>query len=304
MIESNKIQQLDLNLLKVFECLYQERNMTNAAKLLFISPSAVSHAVKRLRVALKDDLFVRQGQEMHPTPVCQRIAPQLIESLSKLRLLLQTCDEFSLSQTRQVFRIAMHDALEAIVLPKMHNKLFAEAPKSSLESVKLSRREMVRHLTIGQADAAIDIALPIKAPINHLELSRDKFCVLMDYRHQHANNLTADHYLSQKHIAVSTRVMGNVLEDYAFLEQGINRRIDIRCQNYLTAKQMLKNSSRLLTLPNMIAEQFADNHTIIQELPFELPPVTTSLYWHQNTDNDEALVWLRHIIKQSFEASS
>lgn len=59
MIEAKKVQQLDFNLLKVFECLYQERNMSLAAKLLFISPSAVSHAIKRLRLVLNDSLLAK-----------------------------------------------------------------------------------------------------------------------------------------------------------------------------------------------------------------------------------------------------
>ena len=80
MIEAKKVQQLDFNLLKVFECLYQERNMSVAAKLLFISPSAVSHAIKRLRLVLNDELFTRQGQLMQPTPACQRMAPQLLDT--------------------------------------------------------------------------------------------------------------------------------------------------------------------------------------------------------------------------------
>ena len=82
MTDNKRIHQLDLNLLKVFKTLYAEQNMTRTADLLHLTPSAVSHAVKRLRFALGDELFVRSQNKMVPTPACQRIAPAIIENRS------------------------------------------------------------------------------------------------------------------------------------------------------------------------------------------------------------------------------
>jgi len=71
MPDKRTFHQIDLNLLKVFESLYLEQNMTKTAAALHITPSAVSHAVKRLRELLQDPLFVRQGSSMQPTPACR-----------------------------------------------------------------------------------------------------------------------------------------------------------------------------------------------------------------------------------------
>ncbi|WP_244151694.1 LysR family transcriptional regulator [Pseudoalteromonas agarivorans] len=179
MIEAKNIQQLDLNLLKIFECLYREKNMSETAKVLYITPSAVSHAIKRLRSVLNDPLFERQGQLMLPTPACQRMAPELIDLLEKLRQVLQACGDFNLATTAQTFKIALHDAIEPIVLPKLQLALAKHAPNSSLASVKLSREDMHKQLANHQIDMAIDVARPIKAPISHAVLSSDHFCVLM-----------------------------------------------------------------------------------------------------------------------------
>jgi len=301
MIDPNKIQQLDLNLLKVFESLYRERNMTTVAKTLFISPSAVSHAMKRLRQTLNDDLFIRQGSQMLPTPACERLAPKLIETLVQLRQVLQSYGEFNLAETQQTFKLAQPEAMEPIVLPKLQNSLLNEAPKAKLTSVRTPREDMARQLAAKQIDAAIDIALPIKLPIEHLILSSDEYCVLMDKQHPCAHQLSAKDYLTQKHIAVSSRPTGRVLEDYALLEQGENRQVDIRCQSYQTAKHMLKQSSHLLTLPSMIAKQIKDEELVMVEMPIELPKVITHLYWHQSSSNDEALTWFREKIKSAFE---
>lgn len=300
MVEANKIQQLDFNLLKVFECLYQERNMSLAAKLLFISPSAVSHAIKRLRLALNDELFVRQGQLMQPTPACQRMAPQLLDALEKLRQILQACGDFDLSRTSQTFKLAIPDALESLILPKISQVLMAEAPSAKLNSTKLVREDMQRKLSANQIDIAIDIALPHKTPIKHLKLSSDKFCVLHSKHHHLVEHITPDDYLLARHIAVSNRASGAVVEDYALLQQGINRSISVRCQSYQAAKELLKVSDHLLTVPSLIANKLLDNELVIKQLPYTIPPVSTHLYWHQNTDQDDALVWLRKKIVKAF----
>ncbi|QCW26245.1 LysR family transcriptional regulator [Lysobacter enzymogenes] len=67
-------EQLDLNLLKVFEAVYRERNLSLAAQALYLTPSAVSHALARLRRQFDDPLFVRDGRRMSPTAACQRLA--------------------------------------------------------------------------------------------------------------------------------------------------------------------------------------------------------------------------------------
>ena len=90
------IQQLDLNLLKVFQALYQEQNMTRAADVLHLTPSAVSHAMKRLRETLGDPLFKRSQNKMMPTPACQRMAPLIIDNLARLQQILQQVSLFYL----------------------------------------------------------------------------------------------------------------------------------------------------------------------------------------------------------------
>ncbi|WP_231730988.1 LysR family transcriptional regulator [Lacimicrobium alkaliphilum] len=102
---SSPFQQLDLNLLKIFEALYQERNMSRAAQRLHLTPSAVSHAIKRLRNQLADPLFSRQGNMMQPTALCESLAPALINNLDQLRQILQLSEQFSPETAVNYFRL-------------------------------------------------------------------------------------------------------------------------------------------------------------------------------------------------------
>ena len=297
MIDSKNIQQLDLNLLKIFECMYQQKNMTQTAKTLHLSPSAISHAIKRLRQNLNDPLFVRQGQKMLPTAACQRIAPQLIDTLIRLRQILQQCGEFNPLTSEQTFKIAIHDTFEALFLPQFLSSMQSDMPQVSLISSRLDRDETSRQLASGEIDIAIDVALSKSDPIKHFKISSSPFCVLINRENPLINSLNKQSYIKAEHVAVSSRATGKVIEDIAFLQQGITRKIKIRCQTYQTAKLLLEESNMLLTLPNMMAEQLCDDKMVMLPMPISLPPIESHCYWHENTDKDDAMIWLREKIK-------
>jgi DNA-binding transcriptional LysR family regulator len=290
------IQQLDLNLLKVFESLYLEQNMTRTAEALHITPSAVSHAMKRLRECLNDPLFQRSQNKMLPTPACQRMAPMIIDTLTRLRQILQQWGEFEPLLSRHHFRIGLHDALEASILPKLASILSVQAPNVTFASIKVERQNLTSGLASGHIDMAFDVALPIKPPVLHAKLVDEDFCVMLRRQHPWANKLDKQSYLQAKHISVSNRPSGAAAEDIFFQEQGMARKIAIRCQSYYAAKAMLINSDNLLTLPKTLAQQLTDENLIIRDVPLPIPVLSTHLYWHQNTLDDAALSWFRKVL--------
>jgi len=297
MLNEKQLQQIDLNLLKVFEALYLERNMTSVSKTLFISPSAVSHAIKRLRLSLGDELFIRKGQHMEPTLACTQIAPDIIDLLARLRKVLQSCGEFDLAKSQQTFTLAIHEALEAIVLPLLQQELAQHAPASYLKSIKLDRDQMIRQLANKQVDMVVDIARPIKSPIMHESFSSDHFMVLADRKNVDEQTLTLEHYLAAEHIVVSNRSDGTVIEDISLLQQGINRQIKIRCQSFYTARNIIKDTNYLLTLPSLVANQLMSDDLAIMPLPVDIPALNSHFYWHQDSENDPALNWLRTVLR-------
>lgn len=306
MADVSKIQHLDLNLLKVFESIYHEQNMSRAAEVLHITPSAVSHALKRLREYLGDPLFQRSNNRMLPTPACQRMAPQIIDNLTRLRQILQHWGEFQPFNSQHHFRLGIHYALEPSILPRLAKKLAELAPKATFSSVKVDRENLTRELGAGHIDMAFDVALPIKPPVLHTKLIDGEFCVLMRKGHPLENNLTQNNYFAAKHIGVSNRPSGDAAEDILFQQQGLSRDISIRCQNYYAAKAMLIESDFLLTVPYMLSrELLADskrpNDLTEVSMPVRLTNIETHLYWHKNTQDDEALSWFRGVVQSMFE---
>ncbi len=289
------LQQLDLNLLKIFEALYEEQNMTRAAERLFITPSAISHAVKRLREHLQDPLFERKASRMQPTSLCRRIAPLLLSHLNGLRMAVQQFTRFDPASSEQRFNVMIHDALEPLYVPALLMKLREQAPGIQLACRPLDRQNTGRQLATGQADIVIDVALPLSKPILHQRLSRDDFVVMRGKYNQPA--LTKDAYLQAEHIAVSHRASGRVVEDINLQQQSINRKQVLRCQSYQTAKLLLKNSMYLLTVPESVARTLVDESVEFVPLPFVIPGLDIDMYWHENSEQDDAIQWLREQIK-------
>lgn len=302
MNELKSIQQLDLNLLKVFESLYLEQNMTRTAETLFITPSAVSHAIKRLRECLNDPLFQRVQNKMLPTPACQRLAPMLIENLNGLRQALSQWHEFDPKTSQQHFRIGMHDALEPAILPPLIKELNDLAPSIQLSSIKVERQFIARELTTGQIDIAINVATPLKAPICQQPMLQDGFCLLVRHGHPLIRNNTKEAYLKAIHMNVSNRASGPSVEDFIFQQQGVVRNIGLRCQNFYATRSILANSDLILTVPKTIGQELKNEHLSLLPIPMTLAPVMTNLYWHNHAEQNTALLWLKDLVCRLFES--
>ena len=78
------LKRFDLNLLVIFECIYQHLSISKAAETLFITPSAVSQSLQRLRIQLNDPLFVRSGKGITPTTVGVNLHHHLADNLNQL----------------------------------------------------------------------------------------------------------------------------------------------------------------------------------------------------------------------------
>jgi DNA-binding transcriptional LysR family regulator len=101
------LRSLDLNLLTVFEAIYELGTVSGAADRLAFSQSATSHALSRLREGCEDDLFVRARQGLAPTPVAKVMYPAIKQALETLRTSLAEATGFDPARSRRRFRISI-----------------------------------------------------------------------------------------------------------------------------------------------------------------------------------------------------
>ena len=297
--------QLDLNLLRLFVVIWQERHLGATAERLNLTPSAVSHALRRLREHWQDELFLRSGRHLEPTAKARQLAPHLQECLDLMRSAIESESRFEPLESQRTFILGMRDAFETTLLPKLMATLQKEAPNTSVRSIRLDRSSLEEDLRLGRIDAAIDVRIDVPELIQHVSMISDPLCVVMRADHPLTKGMTVEQYLEAKHVVVSGRKGGgNSIEDNALARLGLpQRNIVLRCQNYQAAAQYVANSDALLTKSTHLSGASESSDALQQrELPFHTPNFDVHLYWHIRTENDSALTWLRERIKKCFLA--
>ncbi len=292
--------KIDLNLFTVFEAIYTEGSLTQAAKRLNLTQPAISHALSRLRERMDDPLFERHGHKMRPTPLAQNLLPEVQHALSQLNQALQRAHSFDASKSDKTYSLALRDVIEATMLPPVVRALNEQAPNVKVSSVRIDRKDMSQKLASGELDFAVDVLLPNQPHIKHQKLIDDELVVLVNKKHlPDIQNIDEKSYLQAKHIIVSSRSTGPDLVDYALSAQGFNRDIHLRCQHYYAACQVVANSDLVLTMPKSYA-QVLNRHfedICVYPMPFQSTDIDIHIYWHQSRDNDPASLWFRQFIK-------
>lgn len=294
----SSFDRLDLNLLKVFEIVHRERSLSRAADVLSLTPSAISHALRRLRQHFGDPLFERVGHKMVPTPLCNRIANDVVLEMARMRAMMQRWSYFDPEQSKGKLILGMPDALEGVFIPNLAQAIFDAAPQLTLVSAAIQRRSLALDLQGGQFDVAIDVSLPVQSDVFRKPLFRSDWCMVARCDHLAISRPTLANYENGKHVVVSSRSFGAVLEDRALGERSINRSVQLRCQNYTTAIGGLAQTDLVLTMPRVLAKHLLGKRSdlCMVPLPVEMPELRLFLYWHENHDSDKRSVWIRETI--------
>lgn len=299
----------DLNLFRVFDAIFRERNLTRAARTLGLGQPAVSHALNRLRQHLDDPLFERSGRGVAPTQRAAQLAPAIAEALALLDGAAGAGDDFDPSRDLRTVRIALPQEMDPFLLPGLFARIHAIAPQALVVSVRLNRATLRADLAARRADLAFDIAQPADPDIRQLPLYRDRF-VVMGGAAWRGRPLTADAYRAAAHVTVSSRPSGPAVEDFLLSQHGLDRRVVLRCQHYETARRVVAESDLLLTVPALISgppgaltppTDAADSgDLVILPMPVDLPPLAVNLYWHRRSDGEADGLWLRNALTGLF----
>ncbi|WGS25646.1 LysR family transcriptional regulator [Bradyrhizobium sp. ISRA464] len=118
---------MDLNLLKVFDAVMEERSVLRASQKVALSQSAVSHSLARLREMLDDELFVRTATGMQPTARALTMAPQVRQALRSLEAAVEL-PTFAPAVSTKPFTLAANDFTTMVLAPPLLKILSREAP--------------------------------------------------------------------------------------------------------------------------------------------------------------------------------
>lgn len=295
-LEVGNFLRIDINLYPLFIAIFEQKSISKAAQLLCISQSAVSHALQRLRLQLKDELFVRGGQKMLPTPFAEQIYQPIQTALSTIQNIAIPQHDFDPSML-QSLKIAIHDEIEPIIFPQLVHHFSQLNLDIQFLSSKLDRKNMLADLSAQQIDFVIDLVQPYQENLQFENLIEDHFvaCTLQ-------TEMDLSLYLSSPHIGVSSRRTGLLLEDIYLNRQQLSRQIFMRCQHYSTALQVLAQYPKaILTIPHSILKHLHYAQDLkIHQLPIELPKIKMGMYWHEHVRQNPRHQFLRNEILKIF----
>lgn len=288
------VTRLDLNLLHVFDTIYREGSLTRASRILHLTQPAVSHSLGRLRQHFDDPLFVRQGNQMVPTPTARRLAEVVRPGLGQIQSALNQFHAFEPGAQPKIFNLALRDVLESTFLPPLMADLM-RYPRIEINSQRVARREMEGQLAGGKLDLAVDVMLPVGEHTGHERLHKDELIVVARREHPLVlTGMTLEDYLAARHVLVSSRNQGPGIEDFELSRLGHQRNIALRCQHYFAACRVVAGSDLLLTMPATYAELLSKHlDVVVSPAPAEMPPIDVHLYWHRPYEREPALLWMR-----------
>jgi DNA-binding transcriptional LysR family regulator len=309
-------QTLDLNLLRVFDALAEERSVTRAGERLGLTQSAVSHALNRLRYALEDELFLRGPDGMMPTPRATEIWPELRRGLLQLQHALAPT-EFVPAEAERTFNISGSSYTGEVLLPRFIERVRATAPHIQI-NVRGVEPSVAEALETGRLDLVIGVFGRMADMFARETLFEERMVWAI-----RANHPAAQEPLSHKALqklplivlapgdeGVDRERSGRLIErralfdelttDQAPLGRGARQRVRAVVDNAHSALAMVGSSDLVALVPRRLALSRREALGLkLLDLAEPSPAAALEMVWRADQTSHPALTWLRGLLSEA-----
>jgi DNA-binding transcriptional LysR family regulator len=294
---------LDLNLLRVFDAVMSERNLTRAAARLALTQPAVSNALRRFREAAGEELLTRATHGVVPTPYAEMLWLEVQAALGQLRAVLDP-GEFDPQRDAANFRLAMADATAAVLLPPLVAHIEASQALVNLRVLPLTTRDPRSLLERGEADVAVgyfpeavaELATQgQQSALHHQRLAESEYVCVMRRGHPLAEGeLTLDDFCAAHHLLVSFSGRPHGFVDQALAALNRSRRIVLTVNQFFTAGRVVSRSDLLTVLPASFVDATGYQSQLVERpLPMAMARIHVEAMWHMRHDRVSSHQWLR-----------
>jgi DNA-binding transcriptional LysR family regulator len=295
----------DLNLLRVYDALMRERSVTRAGELIGLSQPAVSNALNRLRLAMNDELFIRRGNDMVPTPRAEALADGVREALTQIEQAVAGDARFDPSSAARVFTLHGADFFSELTMPPLFERIAKQAPGVALRLLDGATDDIERRLRENVIDAALERAMPVPDWISSRTLFHSRFVVVAARGNaairkagiRPGARLPMRLFCELPHALRSSDGSMSGMTDEALRKAGRSRRVMLALPQFHSVATAAAESGLIATLPLQTAETTAKRLKLSIYLPpVDVPPQELRLYWHRRHDKNPAHRWLREQI--------
>ncbi|EKT77469.1 LysR family transcriptional regulator [Rhodococcus opacus M213] len=284
--------------LQLLDALHTTRRVTHAAALLGISQPTASQWLSRLRHHFGDELFVRAGGIMQPTPRAEELVQTAREALEALRTLAAGSGEFDPTASQRTFRLQSPDGTHVTLLPRLHRAMRREAPQVRLEMLPLTDNA-ADDLRTGQIDLALMLATPaLQREFRSRPLGEQGWVCLRSQ--DNATALTLEQYRAAAHVNVTRSGWSEVLAVRLAAEPW-QRYVVLDIPGVLGLPEVLSGSDLIATLPVEIGTSLARTaapslNMVVNPCPVSVPPITACAFWSHRHQSDPGHRWFRELV--------
>jgi DNA-binding transcriptional LysR family regulator len=308
-----QIRMVDLNLFRVFDAIMLHRSVRKASQMLSVTPSAVSHALNRLRQTIDDELFIPGELGMEPTRRALELAAAVREGLESFELALTTKPFVPMAAVR-TFRIAASDHTSVVILPSLVKRLVKNAPLVDLRVFPLSRLDVVRELESGQIDLVIGWFGDLPGRMRRATLYREEEAIVVRAGHPLTQErVTKQRLFEFSHVVVELTGTEEHKADGFVYDKGVARRVWIErallefqdenidlvgraavcVPHFAAVPPLLLATDMVATLPRRLALWTAAHFPLVLlDPPYTPKTVEIEIVCDQSADRDKGLQWL------------
>lgn len=292
------IEKMDLNLLKVFIAIYEEQKLTVASDRLGLTQPALSHALKRLRDILDDDLFQRTPRGMQATRSAHEFYDRIKPGMTALEQGFSKKQNFDPATSDKTYTLGMNDYGATILLPPLLRHLTRLAPKVRLRTRHYAHGSQYDDLSSG----AIDLSITIEDDHPHWTdqelLFTESAIGVCDIDNQaFGRKVDLKAYATADHVTMSADGSGRSWVDDYLVGQDMSREITHSVPYFAAVGAIIQHTQMISTLPKRVAKNMLAPYGLKTfNLPFKPPPHKIIQLWHRRNQNEAANKWLREQI--------
>lgn len=292
------LRSIDLNLLTIFDAIITEQNLSRAGEKIGMTQPAISAALGRLRITLKDELFVRTGRGVRPTPRALELQRPIRDILDRVSATLSQTERFDPQVSNRVFTLASIDYGGIAIIPQLLQHLQQLETSIKVNIWPQYESNLAEQMHFGKVDFAID-NMPITDNDFHIEvLSRERpFCLVRKGHPDIRDGITLDQFLQAEHVVLYPHGDRVSQLDEHLIARGMRRKYGIKVPSFFNMPYIVQSTDMICGLPERMALHFAQLHDLkAYPAPVEDWIANFYLMWHISLDEDPGHKWLRDSI--------
>jgi len=294
--------QLDLNLLVALHALLDEKNITQAGKRLYLTQSAMSGALARLRQYFGDELLVQVGRKMVPTPLGESLIEPVREILIQVKATIETRPGFDPRSSSRRFSLMMSDYCATVLMLEVTQRAEKLAPQVTFEVLSNNVEDPFGFLDRADIDTLVMPANLLQPDHPQEVLFEDDFvCIAWSENDAIGETISLEQYLELGHVSCEfNRGRTPMADEWYLRHHGHSRRIEVITTTFNAIPLNVVNTRRIATIQRRLAEYYAAILPIrLLPSPVEFPVLVETAQWHRLFDGDPGIAWLRQLLKDS-----